>query len=78
MADLPWRQGKRVPEHIYDAQGRPLVTMPSAELAAFVVACVNGQGGAARIAELEKLLREAARHMKNHGVDLEWVASRVV
>jgi hypothetical protein len=50
--------GARVPEHIYDANGRPLVTMPSAELAAFVVASVNG---AARTETERQALEEAEK-----------------
>ncbi len=38
----PWRVGKRIPEHVYIGD-RPLVTMPTAELAALVVTAVNGE-----------------------------------
>lgn len=45
-APTPWRVGARVPEHIYDGDGNPLVTMPSAGLSARVVAAVNAQPAA--------------------------------
>jgi hypothetical protein len=38
----PWRVGTRIPEHVYIGD-RPLVTMPTAELAALVVTAVNGE-----------------------------------
>jgi hypothetical protein len=38
-----WRVGARVPEHVYIGD-RPVVTMPTAELAALVVAAVNERG----------------------------------
>jgi hypothetical protein len=37
-----WRVGHRIPEHVYIGD-RPLVTMPTAELAALVVTAVNGE-----------------------------------
>lgn len=37
-----WRVGQRVPEHVYIGD-RPLVTMPTAELAALVVDAVNAR-----------------------------------
>jgi hypothetical protein len=47
----PWRVGTRIPEHVYIGD-RPLVTMPTAELAALVVRAVNGYDAAlARIGE---------------------------
>ncbi len=48
-APLPWRVGRRVPEHIYDGKGRPLVTMPNARIAAVVVAAVNKHEAAAKL-----------------------------
>jgi hypothetical protein len=41
--DLPWRQGKRVPIHLYDAQDRPLGTLLTTADARLVVAAVNGE-----------------------------------
>jgi hypothetical protein len=38
-----WRVGNRVPEHVYIGD-RPLVTMPTAALAALVVDAVNERG----------------------------------
>lgn len=38
----PWRVGTRIPEHVYIGD-RPLVTMPSPELAALVVEAVNAR-----------------------------------
>lgn len=43
----PWRVGTRIPEHVYIGD-RPLVTMPTAELAALVVTAVNGLDPAQR------------------------------
>ncbi len=43
----PWRVGRRIPEHVYIGD-RPLVTMPTAELAALVVTAVNGLDPAQR------------------------------
>ncbi len=37
----PWRQGRKVPRNIYDANNEPIVMMPTDELAARVVEAVN-------------------------------------
>lgn len=39
----PWRQGRKVPQNIYDANGNAMLMMPTAELAAVVVAHENGK-----------------------------------
>lgn len=63
-APLPWRVGTRVPEHIYDGDGKPLVTMPSAELAALVVAAVNAHDQLeAERDDWHKLADERAREL---------------
>lgn len=73
--EQPWRVGHRVPEHVYIGE-RPLVTMPTAALAALVVAAVNGLDPAQRnwmamqecIAELEaalKIQRDANADLDN-------------
>lgn len=65
-APLPWRQGRRVPEHVYDGGGRPLVTMPSATLARLVCDAVNGPTvtGAVPLYLPPKPLRRATKRAK--------------
>lgn len=43
MTTKPWRVGRRVSIHLYDADDKPVGTMLTAELAAEVVGAVNGR-----------------------------------
>lgn len=65
-APRPWRVGKRVPEHVYDAQGRPLMTMPTARLAALVVIAVNHYESASHLFNV--YLGIEYRHVRGEGV----------
>lgn len=59
---LPWRIGHKVARHVYDADGEPVVTMPTAELALLVVAHANGapvRRAAEALAEATALLELA-------------------
>ncbi len=68
---LPWRVGHRVTEHIYDADDRPLVTMPSAELSAMVVEAVNSRDDELFTTMLDRFLEgfEAGRSSRDAEVE---------
>lgn len=60
----PWRQGRKVPRNVYDANDAPILMAPDNETAGRIVAALNGaaaaeaRGAQAVLAAVERSIRE--------------------